>query len=95
MAFYSVFYSFFVTDTAKEGTLFVKIFVVFHSSVFALFICLGDFYAYNGLLVVYFFVGFIINALSLEVAGRYNVTIRNIKDNNSEIRDLLIKYKDK
>ena len=81
MLFYSVFYSVFIYREkidSKVGVavgfveLFIKIFIVFHSSVFAVAMSVGfSNFGFNPI-IVYFYVGFIINAINLDIIGRFN-----------------------
>ena len=84
MLFYTPFYCIFITGVGEKDfqnmnvfykifaflfSLFIKCFVVFHSSIFALTIAINLEPFSKGILISYFYMGFIINAINLEMIG--------------------------
>ena len=53
------------------GMIFAKIFIIFHSSIFAMVLCLGLEPFTFSIVILYFYIGFIINAINLDLIGRY------------------------
>ena len=114
MLFYTPFYNIFlVIDDLIYGraennaikivvflfSLLPKIFIIFHSSVFALVVALGIEPFSKGTIIMYFYIGFILNALNLEFIclfmGKTSFFDKNKKLSpaQKELNDLIRKYK--